>query len=393
MAIRRIVTWTIVLGLIGLGLYLAFRPQPVLVETANVAQQAFTVVVEEDGKTRVRDRYVVSAPLAGRIARTHLKAGDTVTAGQVLTNVTPNVSPLLDARTRQELVARIGEAEAAVEEARALQERAQVQVERAAADLARTTQLAARGIVSDAKLERDTFEHAAAQRELAAAERRRDAAEHALEQARAALRRNAGTENESFSVTAPVDGQILKVVEDSATTVALGAPLFEIGNREDLEVVVDVLTSDAATIGDGARASFERWGGEADLEGRVRRIEPAGFTKVSALGVEEQRVWVVLDITSPRESWQALGDQYRVGVRIVTREIPDAIVVPEGALFRRGESWQAFVVADGQAVLRTIEVTARSGRFAAVGAGLEPGDAVIVYPPDAVENGAPVLPQ
>jgi HlyD family secretion protein len=381
-------------GLLALALLAAYwllRPRPILVEVAPVTEQPFTVIVEEDGRTRVRDRFVVSAPLAGRVPRSTLRAGDVVKAGQNLATITPNVSPLLDPRMRQELGERVGAAEAALEEARALHERAKVLLARARSDLDRTKQLRAREVAPPAQLERDTFTFQAAERDFVAAELRHHAAEHALHQARAALKRSGEDEGaERFPVSSPIDGRVLKVIQESESVVSLGAPLLELGNPADLEVIVDLLTSDAARVGEGAKVALERWGGAAPLDGRVRRVEPSGFTKISALGVEEQRVWVVIDIVSPREAWTTLGDGYRVDVKITVDEMEAATVVPIGSLFRRGDAWQAFVVDRGMARLRTVKVSRRSGRLAAVAEGLRPGEAVIVYPPQALKDGSPI---
>jgi HlyD family secretion protein len=381
-------------GLLALALLAAFwllRPRPILVEVAPVTEQPFTMVVEEDGRTRVRDRFVVSAPLAGRVPRSTLRAGDVVKAGQNLATITPNVSPLLDPRVRQELGERVGAAEAALEEARALHERAKVLLARARTDLDRTRQLRAREVVPPAHLERDTFTFQAAERDLVAAELRHHAAEHALDQARAALKRSGEDEGaERFPVSSPIDGRVLKVIQESESVVSLGAPLLELGDPADLEVIVDLLTTDAALVREGAKVALERWGGATPLAGRVRRVEPSGFTKISALGVEEQRVWVVIDIVSPREAWTTLGDGYRVDVKIIVDEMETATVVPIGSLFRRGDAWQAFVADRGIARLKTVKVSRRSGRLAAVAEGLRPGETVVVYPPQALKDGSPI---
>lgn len=388
---RRYVIGAGLLALASLALYWVFQPRPILVEVAAVNEQPFTAIVEEDGRTRVRDRFVVSAPLSGRVPRSLLRAGDAVKAGQALATITPHISPLLDPRVRQELEERVGAAEAALEETKALNERGKILLARARTDLDRTTQLRARGVVTAAQLEHDTYTFQAAERDVAATELRRHAAEHALDQAKAALTRSGENEGaERFPVSSPIDGRVLKVIQESEAVVSLGAPLLELGDPAGLEVIVDLLTTDAALVQEGAKVSLERWGGAAPLEGRVRRIEPSGFIKVSALGVEEQRVWVIVDIVSPREAWTSLGDGYRVDVKIVADELEKATVVPIGALFRRGDVWQAFVVEGGRARSRTVKVSRRSGRLAAVAEGLRPGETVIVYPPQALKDGSAV---
>jgi HlyD family secretion protein len=291
---------------------------------------------------------------------------------------------------QEELKERVGAAEAGLEEARTLHERAKVVLARASTDLERTKQLRARDVATSAQLERDTFTFQAAERDVAAAKLRHHAAEHALEQARTALKRSGETGEgaERFPVASPIDGRVLKVIQESESAVSLGAPLLELGDPADLEVIVDLLTTDAALVREGAKVSLERWGGAAPLDGRVRRVEPSGFTKISALGVEEQRVWVVVDIVSPREAWTTLADGYRVDVKITVDEMEAATVVPIGSLFRRGDAWQVFVADRGIARLGTVKVSRRSGRLAAVAEGLRPGETVIVYPPQALKDGS-----
>lgn len=249
-------------------------------------------------------------------------------------------------------------------------------------------------MAATAQLERQEFLFRSAERQTDAAERRWHAATHLLEQARAALKSADNSEaGESFPVSSPIDGRVLRVMQESEIIVAQAAPLLELGDPGDLEIVVDVLTTDAARIREGDKVIMERWGGPTDLHGAVRRVEPSGFTKISALGVEEQRVWVVVDITSPRETWTSLGDGYRVEVKIVVDENDKAIVVPIGALFRRGDAWSVFVVQAGRVHLREIQVARLSARNAAVAQGVHPGEVVVVYPPASLAEGSEVKPQ
>jgi HlyD family secretion protein len=231
----------------------------------------------------------------------------------------------------------------------------------------------------------------AAEREVSAAERRRHAAEHILEQARAALKRSGENgAGEDFPVTSPINGRVLRIIQQSEAVVELAAPLVELGDTADLEVMIDVLTSDAATIRPGDKVLLERWGGPKPLEGRVRRIDPSGFTKISALGVEEQRVWVIVDIVSPKTEWAALGDGYRVDARIIVDTMGEATVIPVGSLFRRGGDWYVFAIVGGVARLRQVDVIRRSGRRAAISSGLKPGEQVVVYPPNALTDGSTI---
>jgi HlyD family secretion protein len=388
-------TWSlIVAGLVlaALAIFTLLKgSRAVLVETANVVAEPFEAVIEEDGRTRVRDRFIVSAPLAGRTPRFPLRTGDVVNAGETLTNISPHISPLLEPRVRQELEEKVGTALAAVEEFTALKEQNEVLLQRLRIDLDRTTKLREPGVASIAQFDRDTFAVLAAEREVSAAERRRHAAEHILEQARAALKRSGeDSTGEDFPVTSPINGRVLRIIQESESVVALGAPLVELGDTTDLEVMIDVLTSDAASIKAGDKMILDRWGGPNPLVARVRRVDPSGFTKISALGVEEQRVWVIGDIVSPKNEWTALGDGYRVDARIIVETMDKAIVIPVGALFRRGDNWYVFALVEGTAQLRQVHVVRRSGRRAAIASGLEPGERVVIYPPNALTDGSTV---
>jgi HlyD family secretion protein len=373
------------------GLYWLFSPKPILVETAQIGRTTFYDTIEQDGRTRVRDRFLVSAPLSGRLQRIALNAGDVVEAGQTLATIVPAAVPLLDPRSQLELEAQVGVAEASLEEASALHEQARLQLEQASVALDRTRQLFQRGVVPRARLDTEEFQVQSLQRQVDAAERRQDAATHVLEQARAALVSSTTTATgESFAVAAPISGLVLDVMQDSEGVIAVGSPLMELGDLRDMEVIVDVLTTDAARIAPGDEAMIINWGGGHDLEGVVRRIEPSGFTKVSVLGVEEQRVWVEVDITSPFETWTSLGDGFRADVQIVVDRQENATVAPVGALFRRDNAWAVFVVEDGVARLRNVEIGRISQREAAVLSGLVPGDVVVIYPPASLKPDAAV---
>jgi HlyD family secretion protein len=390
-------------GVVGAGLAIvavaalvyALRPQPVAVETARVSKARFVATVNEDGKTRVRERYTVAAPLAGGMARIALKVGDRVRDGDNVTTITPSPAPLLDARSRAEAEERLGAAEASRERSEAAVQRADAQLAQARTDLDRTRDLASRGAATTQALERAELAMRVADRDARAAQFQNHAADHEVSQARALLARyDRGGEamSERWTVTAPIAGAVLKVLQESETIVAPGTPLIELGDASDIEIVVDVLSSEAVEIKPGADVVIEAWGGPQPLAGRVRRIEPAGFTKVSTLGVEEQRVNVIVDVTSPAEARAGLGDGYRVEARITVFEKDDALVVPAGALFRTGAQWQVYLVRDGRVQLRDVDVLRRSGRFAAVTAGLEAGDEVVIYPGDRVRPGAAVTP-
>ncbi|WP_315726087.1 MULTISPECIES: efflux RND transporter periplasmic adaptor subunit [unclassified Bradyrhizobium] len=370
-------------------------PSPVPVETAVVTKGRFVATVDDDGKTRVRQRYVVAAPLAGRLGRIRFKAGDQVKADELIATIMPAPAPLLDPRARREVEERLGAAEANVERAKAVVARAQAQSAQASADLARTTALAASGAASAQAKERAELAMRIAERDLRAAEYVDHGAGHELDQLRAMLARyGSSTDAEvpagSWNVTAPVGGLVLKLIQESETMVQPGSPLLELGDPRDLEVVVDVLSTDAVEIRPGADVTIDRWGGAGRLSGRVRRVEPAAFTKISTLGVEEQRVNVLIDIVSPAEQWQRLGDAYQLDAQIVVFTQDDATIVPTGALFRRGDDWSVFVLKDGRVELRKVRIIRRSGRFAAVAEGVAGGDVVIIYPSDRVADGVKV---
>ncbi len=375
----------------------AFAPRAVEVEVATVTTGRFETTIDEDGKTRLRDRYIVSAPLAGVLTRSHLREGDEVEANAVIANLTPVLAPMLDERTLREQQARVQITEARLMQVIARVEAAKVAVLQARNDATRSEQLAAQGFVSTTKLEGDRLTALAAQKELDAAIQERHAAGHEVEQAKAALMavtRPGRAGGRGFELRAPVAGRVLRVVQASETTVALGTPLVELGDIRALELVAELLTADALRAGPGSRVLIERWGGDGVLQGRVRRVEPSAFTKVSALGVEEQRVKVLIDITSPPEAWRALGDGFRVGVRIVTMALDNAVKVPVSAVFPVPErtdgqpgGMAVFVLEGGRARLTPVQVGARNGSEAWVKQGLAPGASVVVYPPAAVKDG------
>jgi HlyD family secretion protein len=392
------------LALVAAGLLAwAFAPRPIQVEVARADTGRFEQSLDEDGRTRLRERYVVSAPLAGRLARITLREGDRVEAGTVVATLSPGLSPMLDERARAAQQARVEAAEAALKRAGVQLDRAGIALEQARGELARTEQLARRGFVAPTRLDAERLGVAAAQKAVDAAVQDRHVVEHELEQARAALGalRN-GPAGRPFEVRAPIAGRVLRVAQDSETVVALGAPLLELGDTTRLEVVAELLTGDALRTRPGDPVSIERWGGPGALSGVVARIEPAAFTKVSALGVEEQRVRVLIDLTSPPQAWAALGDGYRVTVRIVVQSVDDALRVPIGAVFPLPRAaadeaspprWAAWTLRDGRARRVDLDLGGRNAVHAWIRAGLRAGDTVIVYPPPGVTEGIRVSPR
>jgi HlyD family secretion protein len=392
--VTRILGGVALLAVLAL-LVVSVLPQPVPVDVAPVTQGRFEQTVDEDGKTRVRERYVVSAPLAGRVLRIELKEGDAIDRGGLLAVMLPAAPALLDVRTEQELKERLAAAEDESRRTKAVVQRARAAVKQAKIDFDRSRELARERLVPPAQLERDELTVTLRRKDLEAAEFEDRVAGHQVEVARAALLQvRKGIDPQAapdrLEIRSPVAGRVLRVLRESESVVALGTPLLEIADPSDLEIVVDVLTTDAVQITPGMPVRIERYGAGDPLDGRVRLIEPSGFTKVSALGVEEQRVNVVIDLVSPSEHWSTLGDGYRVEARIMVRAQDDAVKAPAGAVFREGEQWAVFVVDGAKAEKRVVEVGHRNGIEATIAKGLEAGDLVIVYPSDAVKDGARV---
>ena len=373
------------------ALVMVLRPKPPRVDVVAVDRGPLVVTLDEEGETRVRNRYVISAPIAGVVARIEIEPGDPVVRDEtVLAIIEPPGPSLLDARTRAELRAAASAAEAAVGLARAERERANAELEFANAEHDRYRQLAAAEVVSTERLE---------SAELAArtASEARDAAEYAVRRAvlehaaaRARLSARDGQGGNPIVLRAPSDGVLLRRLRESETAVVAGEPLVEIADLADLEIVADFLSTDAVRIRPGAAVAIERWGGSDDLHGTVQRIEPAAFTKISALGVEEQRVNVVVDFDDPKAAGHLLGDGYRVEVEVTVWSKDDIPRVPLSALFRDGDRWSVFTIAGDRARLRHVEIGARSTIQAELLDGLEPGEPVVLHPDESIEDGVRV---
>ena len=372
----------------------ALRAPPVSVELAAVERGMFEQTISDDSKTRVRERYTVFAPLAGRVERIRLKAGDPVEKGQVIALLTPVAPALLDARSVRELQARVGAAESQQLRAKAEVARVMAQRDQARADFDRQDKLHKEGFISATAREQSELALRTAERTAEAARFAEDAAGHELNQARAALARyKSGDVGTRWEVTSPVKGSVLKIVQESEGAVALGAQLLELADARSLEIVVDVLSQESVAIRPGMPARVELGRGVPPLAARVRLVEPAAFTKISALGVEEQRVNVVLDFAEPLDKVQTVGDAFRVDAAIVTQRVEDAVKVPVGALFRDGAGWAAFVADGGRAVKRAVKAPLRNGAEALVEEGLKPGERVVVYPSDALRDGSRIQPR
>jgi HlyD family secretion protein len=344
------------------------------------------VTIDEEGETRVRDRFVVSAPVMGRVERIELEPGDPVVRGKtVVARLTPAAAPLIDPRTQGELSAAVEAARAVVGQARAERDRAAAALARAQSTARRLETLLKSGAISGDELEAAQTTFKTAEEALRAAEFSVARAEHELELARARLRPSQPG-GRTVDVVAPVDGVVLKRLRESASVVPIGEPLLELGDPANLEIVSDLLSTDAVRVSRGDTVLIEQWGGSHALEGRVRRVEPSGFMKVSALGVEEQRVNVIIDFTDENES-ASLGDGYRVEVRIVVWRDDSVLKVPVGSLFRRGDDWAAFVVENGRARLQVVQLGQRNDREGQVINGLSEGQTVVLHPPDTLTDG------
>jgi HlyD family secretion protein len=380
-----LVSIVVIGGLLGVALW----PRPVVVELTSVSRGPLVVTVDEEGRTRVRDRFIVAAPVAGRVLRIDLAPGDRVARGEVIARVQPESPALLDARTRAEAVAALESAEASLGHARAEEQRARAALSHAQHELTRTRQLTAAGATAtqdldareaEAKLADETANAAAFAVRVASAE---------VTRARARVMTSvSGTAGGTVLVKAPVDGVVLQRLRESESVVPAGEPLVEIGDPSRLEIVTDLLSTDAVRVRPGARATIEQWGGDSALVATVQRIEPSGFTKVSALGVEEQRVNVVLEFVDVGEDCAPLADGYRVEARIVLWEAPDVLKVPTNALVRDGARWAVYVASDGRARRTIVELGRQTGREAEVTSGLSEGTVVIVHPGDLIRDGA-----
>lgn len=378
-------------GLVVAVLYFGFRGDRVRVDAAQAQRQELVESLREEGRTRVVHRYRIAAPVQGQVERIDLRPGDAVAAGQVLARIAPSAGALLDPATRDRLSGEaraassaIAQAQARVTAARAGDRLAQQELERVRPMVANGTLARRDGDRAESQAQQARAEWSAARFALELAQAQRDAAQALLAQ----QGKSDGADN-VVEVRAPVAGVVLARLRESAGPVAIGEPLLEIGDPASLEIEVDLLSADAVRVAPGMDVRLHRWGGAQALAARVRRVEPVGFTKISALGVEEQRVWVLCDFISPLTDWQRLGDGYRVDAEFLL-STGEALTVPAGALFRRDEGWAVFRIEDGHAQERVVEVGRRSGLDAEVLSGLAAGDTVVVHPDDRVASGTRV---
>ena len=381
-----LLTVVVITGLLVWG----FWPQPVWVEAVAVKRAPMKVSIEEEGRTRVIDRYVVSAPVDGVACRVQLNVGDAIEAGQILLSIRPLESQVLDPRSRAQAEARVAAARSALQAAQE-QVRAAVAAEQLAAnELKRLKPLMEKGVISRDVLDKAETNASATAAAKRTAEFNVDVARYELKAAESVLEyaKTGGADAlQRVAVRSPITGQILKVAHECEGPVRTGEPLLEVGDPSVLEIEVDVLSDDAVKIKPGMKVLFERWGGAQPLKGVVRTVEPVAFTKVSALGVEEQRVLIICDLTSPQELWQRLGDGYRVDAQFVLWQAEDVLQVPSSSLFRYQDGWAIFAIENNRAQRREVKVGQRNGLTAQILNGLKEGEKVIIHPSDEVEQG------
>lgn len=382
---RRTLAWAgtaiIVLAIVGYIL----KPATVDVDIGVVTTGPLRVTIDEDGRTRVRDRYLVTAPVAGRLQRIALREGSLVRRGDIVAWMAPLP---LDATTREQMTARILSAEALYREAGVRVNAARTAAAQAKKDADRRTALLAAGGIAPAQHEQAVLAERVARDDLAAAESRERAAAAEVRGARAALTpvTSAGLQA-SVPVRSPTAGRVLRIPDQSERVIAAGSPILELGDASALEVVVDVLSTDAVRLHPGDDVEIVEWGGDQPIRGTVRTIEPSAFTRVSALGVDEQRVNVLIDLPQRPES---LGDGFRVEARMTVWEAPKVITAPSSSVFQRGESWRVFVIEGGRAHLRPVQIGHRTDASVEIVSGLTPGTKVVLFPSDKIGDGVRV---
>lgn len=403
--------WLIPLALVVAGVVVSMRPKPVAVESTAVASAAMRVTVSGEGKTRVQDKYVVLAPVHGNLARVELHAGDGVEEGTVLATIEPIAPPLLDPLQRRELEARAAASAAAARQAVASVSRAENDARFAVRDLERVRSLYEQGSLSRADLDTAELTAARSAKEAESARFGARVARHEREMTKAAVDRavvvvasggkakakaegtpaDEGARAEVLQIRAPVAGKVLRILRNNEGVVQPGEALLEVADLAALEIVLDVLTTDAVRIAAGDDVELLRWGGDGPLHGRVRLVEPAAYTRVSALGVEEQRVDVIIDITEPVDERPRLGDGFALDVEVVVWRRDQALVLPLSALFRDEEGWSCYVMANGMAEPRRLEIGQRNDFEVEVLSGVVEGEEVILHPGDRVHEGTLVV--
>lgn len=394
---RRWAPWVIAALLIAALAFWAFQPRPLQVEVAPVTTGRFEQAIEEDGQLRLKHRYLISAPTQAELARPTLKVGDTVRAGDVVAALTPVAPQMIDARTRLVLQQRVGSADAARRASVAQVQRLETALAQANLEAERAQKLASENFIAPSARDAAVLARRSAQQALDAGRAEQRAAGFALAEAQAALARSepgAGTRVEGlWTLKSPVDGQVIKLHLDSASPVTAGQHLLEIGDIAAVEAVIDVLSSEVQQIAPGAPATLTLTTGAQPLPGHVTRIEPVAFTKVSALGIEEQRVNVIVDLDTTTAQAQRLGDGFRVDARITVSSQDGALLVPSAALVRDGTAWRVFVVEGQRAVARAVTLRERNADLAWITSendGVREGEQVLLYPGSTIADGQAV---
>lgn len=389
--VRKVLMVLVALAIVAALVY-AFRPKPISVDVAVIKKGPMKVVLSEMARARIKDRYVVSTPIAGNVLRLELHPGDRVAAGAVLARIVPSAPPLLDARTKAEAEARAAAAEASHKQTKAAIERANLLLDRARHELGEIRTLQQQGAANEDTRERAELEEKLRVQDLASAKFAESMAAHESAMAKVALQKikDKNISDDHLEVRAPVEGVVLRVLAPSGGVLGPGTPLLELGDPSALEIVCEVLTADAAKIHAGSKASLERWGGDA-LNAHVRLVEPSAFTRISSLGVDEQRVNVVMDLDEPREKWVLLGDGYRLEAKISLWERDNVLVAPEGSLFRKAGQWSVYSFNNGVATVESVKVGQRNGLEVQIEEGLIEGQKVLVYPGDRVTAGSKVV--
>lgn len=384
--------WLLLTALLAALVVFAYRPKPLAVEAATIGRGRVRVEAEADGRTRVKDRFIVSAPLSGAVSRPALRAGDRVKQGDPLVTLDPSAPPLLDARSRAQSEAQVRLSRAARAQAEARVDVARTALDFARVELERTRNLSSSGSLPQVSLDAAELKWKTSEQEYASAKLGVEMARFDQQTAEAALSSPTSPRG-GVTLRSPTDGAVLRVLLEDGGVVPAGTAILEIGDPRALEVVVDLLSMDAVNVRPGAAVVVERWGGDDALSAQVRTVEPAGFTKVSALGIEEQRVHVIADFTSPPSSRAALGDGYRIQARVVLFNLPDVVRVPLSALFRDGDAWAVYALTGASVTATRVSIGRRNQRYAEVLSGLAEGTRVIVHPSDKLREGIQVMPK
>jgi len=391
----RALIWAVVLIALMIAATMAFIPKPVAVEAAIASKGDLRITVQEDGKTRIREKYIVSAPVAGRLSRIELKAGDEVCdEGSLIAVILPAEPTMLDARSKAQAQARVEQAESAVKRAEAGAQQVRVNYELSKTKFERAQRLKDSNAISRDEFDIAQAEYLSATQATRTTKFDQEIAKYEWDMAKATLLQftaEGESNSKPFEIFAPVCGKVLRVFQESATALNVGTPLIEMGDPQNLEIEIDVLSTDAVRIKPGSQLAIEHWGGDSPLRGTVRVIEPAAFTKVSSLGVEEQRVNIIADFSESPERLASLGDGYRVEARITVDQLNNVLLIPNSALFRHQREWHVFRIVDNRALMQPVKIGLQNESQTQILEGLNPKDEVILYPSDAISSNTKVV--